>query len=168
MASACLPTLQKAVEIDGESYWDGGFSGNPAVYPLVFDCDSKDVLIVHLQPLSIERLPENAQQIADRVAEIAFHSTFLREMRAIAYTCKRANSAWFAGPLERRFKKLRFHMIESSEYLSNMPRASKYDTCRTFLNELRNSGRSHAASWLTRHGHQLGQGSSYDIEQVFL
>ena len=168
LASACLPTLHKAVEVDGEAYWDGEFSGNPAVYPLIFDCKAADLLIVHLQPLAIDHLPRNAAQIADRIAEIGFHSTFLREMRAIAYTCNRSKRSWLAGSLERRFKKLRFHLIDSSDYMTEMSRASKYDTRWDFLCELKACGRQHAERWLHNSGAKIGRESSYDIEKVFL
>jgi len=172
LASACLPTMQKAVIIDGEPYWDGGFSGNPAVYPLVFDCGGDDILIVHLQPLSIEHTPDNATQISDRVAEIGFQSTFLREMRAIAYTFRKSKKAWLSrllpGTLERRFKRLRFHMIESTEYMSTMPRLSRCDTRWIFLNELKSRGKLHAERWLAKSGDLIGRASSFDIEEAFL
>ncbi len=168
LASACLPTMHKAVVIDGEPYWDGGFSGNPAVYPLVFDCGGNDILIVHLEPLSIAHTPDSATQISDRVAEIGFHSTFLREMRAIAYTLKKSKKAWIPGALERRFKRLRFHMIESTEYMAAMPRLSRCDTRWVFLMELKNRGRMHAERWLRESGKLIGRASSFDIEEAFL
>lgn len=168
LASACLPTLHKAVEVEGEFYWDGGFSGNPAVYPLIFDCKAADLLIVHLQPLTIDFVPRNAAQISERIAEIGFHSTFLREMRAIAYTGKYARKSWLAGSLERRFKKLRFHLIDSSDYMNAMSRESKYDTRWAFLCELKASGKQHAEDWLQASGDKLGKQSSFDIEAVFL
>ena len=172
LASACLPTIQKAVMIDGEPYWDGGFSGNPAVYPLVFDCGGDDILIVHIEPLSIDHIPNSASKISDRVAEIGFQSTFMREMRAIAYTFKNSKKSrflsWLPGTLEHRFRRLRFHMIESTEYMANMPRLSRIDTRWVFLNELKARGKFHAGSWLEKSGSLIGRTSSFDIEEAFL
>ena len=85
MASACLPFLFQAVEIDGEAYWDGGYMGNPAIFPLIYACETPDVLIVHINPIERPELPRSAMEILNRINEISFNSSLLREMRAIAF-----------------------------------------------------------------------------------
>jgi NTE family protein len=138
LASACLPSLHKAIEIDGRSYWDGGFSGNPAIYPLIFDCDSDDVLVILLQPLMRVGTPVSASAIRERVAEFGFQSTFLREMRAISHMQFEIRKAAFSlGAFERRVRRLRLHLIETDELLASLDRASKYDTRLHFLPERR-------------------------------
>ncbi len=164
LASACLPTLHKAIEIDGCSYWDGGFSGNPAIYPLLLDCASDDVLVVLLQPLMHVGVPVSASAIRDRVAEFGFQSTFLREMRAISYTQFEIRKTPFSlGAFERRVRRLRLHLIETDELLASLDRASKYDTRLHFLQALHDRGRERAHHWLEQQGHCIGRSSSCDL-----
>jgi len=169
LASACLPTLHQAIEIDNRHYWDGGFSGNPAVYPLIFDCKAEDILMVLLQPMQGRELPTTSNAINQRVSELGFQSTFLREMRAISYTRQQAKGKYFsASSLERRFKALRFHLIESGEVLSNLEQASKYDTRQVFLTDLKERGRNAAEHWIGSNFSAIGRKPSCDIETMFL
>ena len=169
LASACLPTLHQAIEIDGKHYWDGGFSGNPAVYPLIFDCSGEDILLVLLQPMEGREVPTTSSAINQRVTELGFQSTFLREMRAISYTRQQAKDKFFsASTIERRFKSLRFHLIESGEVLSSLEQASKYDTRQAFLQELKERGRSAADHWVGSNFDAIGRKPSCDIEAMFL
>ena len=85
MASACLPTMFHAVEIDGEAYWDGGYMGNPALFPLIYNCTSTDIVIVHINPLYRKELPYTAGDILNRINEISFNSSLMREMRAVSF-----------------------------------------------------------------------------------
>ena len=163
LASACLPTLHKAIEIDGRSYWDGGFSGNPAIYPLIFDCASDDVLVVLLQPLLRAGTPISAAAIRERVAEFGFQSTFLREMRAISHMQHEIRKTAFSiGAFERRLRRLRLHLIETDQLLASLDRASKYNTRLHFLETLRDRGRERADSWLAQHRRRIGSASSYE------
>lgn len=169
LASACLPTLHQAIEIDGRHYWDGGFSGNPAVYPLIFDCSGEDILLVLLQPMAGHELPTTSSAINQRVTELGFQSTFLREMRAISYTRQQAKDKFFsASTIERRFKSLRFHLIESGEVLSSLEQSSKYDTRQAFLKELKERGRLEADHWVGSNFGAIGRKPSCDIEAMFL
>ncbi|MFY0678119.1 MAG: patatin-like phospholipase family protein [Neptuniibacter sp.] len=169
LASACLPTLHQAIEIDGRHYWDGGFSGNPAVYPLIFDCSGEDILLVLLQPMEGHEVPTTSSAINQRVTELGFQSTFLREMRAISYTRQQAKDKFFsASTMERRFKSLRFHLIESGEVLSSLEQASKYDTRQAFLQELKERGRLEADHWVGSNFGAIGRKPSCDIEAMFL
>jgi NTE family protein len=88
LASSCLPLLFQAVEIDGEAYWDGGYMGNPAIFPLIYGCRSKDVIVVHINPIVRDEIPRTASDILNRLNEISFNSSLMREMRAIAFVNK--------------------------------------------------------------------------------
>ncbi|WP_286240164.1 patatin-like phospholipase family protein [Neptuniibacter halophilus] len=169
LASACLPNLHQAIEIEGKHYWDGGFSGNPAVYPLIFDCKEEDILLLLLQPLQGRELPKTTQAINQRITELGFQSTFMREMRAISYTIQQAREQYinFSG-LERRFRTLRFHLLESGEVLSSLEQATKYDTRLAFLQELKEKGRHAADQWIGENWDKVGQQPSCDLEALFL
>jgi NTE family protein len=88
LASACLPTVFQAVEIDGEAYWDGGYMGNPALYPLIYNCKSADIVVVHINPLFRKEVPHAADDILDRINEISFNSSLMREMRAVSFVTR--------------------------------------------------------------------------------
>lgn len=169
LASACLPTLHQAIEVEGKHYWDGGFAGNPAIYPLIFDCKGADILMVLLQPMQGRELPTSSSAINQRISELGFQSTFLREMRAISYTRQQARDKFFsASTVERRFKSLRFHLIESGEVLSSLEQASKYDTRHAFLLGLKEQGRAAADDWIRSNFALIGLKPSCDIETMFL
>ena len=169
LASACLPTIHQAIEIKGRHYWDGGFSGNPAIYPLIFDCKEEDILLLLLQPIHEREVPTTSSTINQRVTELGFQSAFLREMRAVSYTRQQAKAKYFAfSALERRFRALRFHMVESGEVLSSLEQASKYDTRQAFLLELKAQGQVMAERWLKENFDALGKRPSCDIEAIFL
>lgn len=169
LASACLPSLHQAIDVEGEHFWDGGFSGNPAVYPLIFDCDASDILLVLLQPMERGEVPVTSQAINQRVTELGFQTTFLREMRAISYSVQQAEKKFFtSSSMERRFKSLRFHLIESGEVLSALEGASKYDTRQAFLQGLKQQGQETADRWLLEHGQAPGRKASCDVQSLFL
>lgn len=168
LASACLPTIHRAIEVEGEYYWDGGFSGNPALYPLVYDSQSRDILLVLLTPAERPDLPTDIDAIGARVAEFGFNSAFLREMRAIARVRQRAQSKlWVVGALERRLRRLRFHLIEPSATMTNLSRASRYDTRLAFLLGLKQLGEQQAQQWLEQDGACSKQTSEVDLVARF-
>src|SRR3990172_440839 len=101
LASACVPSVHHAVQIDGESYWDGGFSGNPALFPLIFECRGEDIVIVMLHPLEREKTPKSAKEIWEHMTELAFNAAFLREVQTIAHLKTHAERLWGFGPVER-------------------------------------------------------------------
>lgn len=94
LASACLPSIHRAIEIEGELYWDGGFTGNPPVFPLIFNCRQRDIIIILLHPLERTELPTTAEQIRERTSELGFSTAFMREMRAIAFSKKITGNDW--------------------------------------------------------------------------
>jgi len=169
LASACLPELYQAVEIDGGHYWDGGFAGNPAVYPLVFDCKARDLLLLLLHPQQPSAPPVTAQAIADRVAELGFQTTFMREMQALAAMRRRVRrSPWQLGRPERRIRRIRLHLAGPDEGLSQLHRNSKMDVRSDFLLELMRRGQAQMDTWLARNRTALGHRSSCNIEAEFL
>jgi NTE family protein len=165
MASACLPTVFQAVEIDGEPYWDGGYMGNPAIFPLIYGCDSHDVVIVQVNPINHPRVPKSAREILDRVTEISFNSSLMREMRAIAFVTRLIEEGSLANS---RYRKLHMHMIESEAEMAELGASSKLDTDWQFLLELRDLGRAAATRWLAEHFDKLGHSSSIDLGARFL
>lgn len=168
LASACLPSLHPPVEIDSELHWDGGFSGNPAVLPLVFDCRSSDILLVLVLPREKPETPTTAREISERSLEFMFSTGFLQEMRTIAHTKRQAERALFSwGPLERRFRRLRFHLIEDEELLPQLSRASKLNVQWSFLTTLRDRGRECADEWLREHFRTVGSRSTVDVYARF-
>ena len=168
LASACLPKIHHPVTIDGEPYWDGGYAANPAVYPLFYDCEAHDVLLVLLSPLKRERTPQTKQEIELRIIELAFSANFMREMRMFAHAVEFSNSPFGAwGKLERRLQNLRFHMIDSSELASLKRTETQLLAHGPFLELLRRQGRERAAGWLSAHAGDIGKRSSVDVGKWF-
>ncbi|HSS65015.1 MAG TPA: patatin-like phospholipase family protein [Gammaproteobacteria bacterium] len=149
LASACLPSLHHPVEIEGEVYWDGGYSANPAVFPLAEHCRARDMVVVLLHPLSRPRIPRSSREIYNRITELSFNATFLREMRAIAIARRDPGFGIFFGDrLARRIRRARFYLIEASELMSELKVESQLNTHRSFLAMLKDQGRAHASRWL--------------------
>jgi NTE family protein len=168
LASACLPKIHRAVEIDGEPYWDGGYSANPAVFPLFYDCQSRDVLLVLLSPLRHEGTPRTKEEIDARIVELAFSAHFMREMRMFARASAFATPGLLArGRLERRLHTTNFHMIDASELASLRRTATKVLAYGPFLQRLREQGRERGAEWLSAHSASIGQRSTIDIDRLF-
>jgi NTE family protein len=168
LASACLPTMHRAVLIDGEPYWDGGYAANPAVFPLFFDCAARDILLVLLAPLKHKATPSSAGDIRNRVLEIAFNATFLREMRMFAHLRERVGASWWTlGRHERRLARSCFHVIEAHALLAELQADSKLAANLQFFERLKNLGRDSARDWLRRHHADLGRRSTVDLMQLF-
>ncbi|MFO1220365.1 MAG: patatin-like phospholipase family protein [Burkholderiaceae bacterium] len=167
LASACLPMVQKAVPIDGEPYWDGGYSANPALTPLLGDAHTRDILVVMLSPWSLGDEPTTADEIRTRATEIAFNATFLREMRLLADATAIARKAWLPGPLERQLRRVRWHLVDGHDALAAMPPDSKLVAHPQLLERLREAGRRRALDWLERHGTAIGRKGSADIAALF-
>ncbi len=165
LASACLPSLHHAITIDDETYWDGGFTGNPPLYPLIFNCKSDDLLIVLLQPLIKESIPHSANEIRERMYDIAFHSNFMREMRAISFSKQFIKKHYFLkGALERRLDKLRIHIIHADEDLKGLDNKSRYDASPDLLTHLRDAGYQAADKWLHKNCAYIGKKSSTSLD----
>ncbi|HEX6734949.1 MAG TPA: patatin-like phospholipase family protein, partial [Azonexus sp.] len=172
LASACLPTIHRTVMIDGEPYWDGGYSANPAVFPLLYHCATADILLVLLTPLHYSETPVSAADIKQRLGELAFNSTFLREMRMFAHMRKHIGDSWLPdwlspGRFERRVTSLRFHAIAGDHLLGQMPAESKLAVNLPFFEQLRDQGREHAHHWLAANRAQIGRRATLDLMKLF-
>jgi len=165
LASACLPQLFRPVVIDGEPYWDGGYSGNPAIWPLIYNTASLDVVLVKINPLVRPETPDTPEEIADRVNEITFNAGLVSEMRAIAFVQKLVEQ----GRIDSgEYKDLRLHMIADEEGLAPLHPSSKMNTDLRFLEALHELGRAAAERWLAAHRADLGVRSTLNIDQTFL
>jgi NTE family protein len=165
LASACLPTLFQSVVIDGQHYWDGGYVGNPAIFPLIYQCKTNDVVIVHINPIVRPGVPRTAADILNRVNEVSFNSSLMREMRAIAFV----TSLIQQGKVDRaEMKEMRIHSVRNDETMAALGVSSKYNADWKFLCFLRDKGRDHAGTWLERTYDLVGQRSSVDIGGEFL
>ncbi len=168
LASACVPSIHHAVNIDGEPHWDGGLSGNPAVFPLIFNCRHKDIVIVTLQPLMRPQTPTTGKAIWERMTEFAFNATFLREMRAIADLKLQAQDSAFAfGHIDRKFRRLKLHLIEGGEVMAQLSHLSRFNARLSFLQSLRAKGREYADDWLAETYQKIGTLSTFDVASQF-
>jgi NTE family protein len=165
LASACLPFMFQAVEIDGEHYWDGGYMGNPTLYPLIYECDSSDVVIIHINPISRCEEPRTAREIMNRINEISFNSSLMREMRAIAFVTKLIDDG---KVLDGSLKRMRIHAIAAEEFMRELNASSKLNPDWEFLTHLRDVGREHAGRWLAECFDKVNVESSVDIREKYL
>jgi NTE family protein len=161
LASACLPTMFQAVEIDGDAYWDGGYSGNPSLAPLVQECDSHDTIIVQINPIERPGTPRTAREIHNRLNEIAFNSTLIKELRAAALLRRVADPGTGEG---RLLAQMRIHRI-ASDVMLDLGYSSKLLAEWDFFLMLRDAGRAAAAQFLDQHGTDLGVRSTLDIDR---
>jgi NTE family protein len=160
LASACLPTLFQAIEIDSEPYWDGGYSGNPTITPLVRECKSQDTLLVAVNPVERPGTPRSARDILDRVNEISFNATLLKELRMIALLRQVADPGSIEG---RNWGHMRIHLI-ASEALAGLGASSKFNAEWDFLCMLRDQGRRAAEAFLNADSKNIGKRSSIDLD----
>lgn len=168
MASACLPSLYQAVEIDGDHYWDGGYMGNPSLFPLFYATDACDVLIVHINPIERDNVPVTSAEIYNRVNEISFNSSLIKELRAIAFVQKLLDERWLKPEYQDKLKYQFIHSLRADKVLADLSIASKFSNDWTFLIELRDRGRHAAAEWLRKNFDDLGVRSTVDLRAEFL
>lgn len=162
LASACLPQLFQAVEIDGRAFWDGGYSGNPTISPLVRECSAHDTILVQINPVERNQTPKTASDIASRVNEISFNAPLLKELRMIAILQQVADLGQCEGQLWAR---MRMHRIES-DFMNQLGYASKLNAEWSALTALRDEGTKAAEDFLRRHGKDLGKRSSLDLSEL--
>ncbi|MGE8374325.1 MAG: patatin-like phospholipase family protein [Diaphorobacter nitroreducens] len=160
MASACLPLLFKAVEIDGEHYWDGGYSGNPALHPLIYKTDCADVLLVQINPIEHQGVPDSASEIMERMNEVTFNAALLSELRAIEFVRRLLAE----GKLDaRRYKSVRMHRIDGGAVLEPFGAASKLRADLAFVRRLFDLGRAAGQDWLQAHRADVGVRTTVNI-----
>jgi NTE family protein len=165
LASACLPLLFKAVEIGGEAYWDGGYSANPALTPLIQECASADLMLVQINPLHIADAPHAAPEILDRINEITFNASLLTQMRTIEFI----NGLIAQGALRGdRQRTVRMHRIDGGEHIQAYPSSTRNSTDAAMLRALFTIGQAAARHWLDRHYDALGHHGTVDIRRDYL
>jgi NTE family protein len=165
LASACLPFMFQAVEVAGEHYWDGGYMGNPAIYPLIYHCDSSDVVIVHINPISRDSVPRSARDILNRINEISFNSSLMREMRAVAFVTRLIDEGHIC---DGNLKRMNVHAIAAEDFMRDLSVSSKLNPDWEFLTHLRDVGREHAEIWLQAAFEKVGRESSVDLREAYL
>ncbi len=163
MASACLPTMFQAVEIGGEFYWDGGYSGNPTITPLVRECQSRDTMLVQINPVRREDVPTTAREIVNRLSEVSFNAVLLKELRMIALLRQVAEADHESADCETaRWAGMRIHRIASSA-VDALGSSSKLNAEWAFLTMLRDEGRKSAQAFLDAHRGDIGVRSTFDL-----
>ena len=160
LASACLPTMFQAVEIDGEPYWDGGFAGNPTITPLVRESDAQDTILVQINPRERPGTPRSATEILNRLNEVSFNATLMKELRMIALLRQVADAGSGEGA---RWAGMRTHQI-MSEMLADLGSSSKLNAEWDFLSMLRDEGRRCATAFLEEHRSNIGYRSTADLD----
>lgn len=164
MASACLPFMFQAVEIDGEAYWDGGYIGNPALYPLVEDQNTRDLIVVQINPENREQIPRTGREILNRINEITFNSSLIKELRSIELLHQVIASE---GLESERYRDIFVHLIHAHEELKDLAASSKLNAEWSFLLKLKEIGRRWADRFLEQHFDDLGQRSTFDLKTLF-
>jgi NTE family protein len=164
LASACLPLLFKAIEIEGEHYWDGGYLGNPAISPLINECQSSDVVIVQINPLNRPDVPTSARDVLNRINEMTFNASLVREMYGVATVSRLVES----GQLDDdRYSTVRFHRIEAEDELAQYGALSKLNTERPFLEHLHRLGYESADRWIATQFDRIGWESTIDVSDTY-
>jgi NTE family protein len=160
LASACLPTMFQAIEIDGEAYWDGGYAGNPTITPLVRESDAQDTILVQINPRERPGTPRSAAEILNRLNEVSFNAALMKELRMIALLRQVADPGSGEGA---RWAGMRTHRI-MTEMMADLGYSSKMNAERAFLDMLRQEGRRAAGAFLDAHADDIGHRSTADID----
>src|SRR5271166_4229675 len=165
LASACLPNFSQAVEVEGEYFWDGGYMGNPALFPLIYSCQSRDIIVIHINPTERHEIPKTAQEIINRINEISFNSSLFREMRAIAFVTKLIDDGRVP---DGGLKRMLIHAIDADDVMQALGPASQLNADWDFLMRLHDIGRERADRWLAAHLDLIGVESTVDIRDKYL
>ena len=163
LASTCLPLMMQAVEVNGEYYWDGSFSGNPAIFPLFYNCESPDILMVHITPAERRGVPNTSPSIMNRMQEISFNTSLIREMRTIAYLTKLIDAGKVDGG-----KRVLVHLIEAEDLIRKLSWSSRLNGDWDFLMHLHEMGRRRADHWLKANFDSIGVASTVNLEEKYL
>ncbi len=162
LASACLPTMFQAIEIDGDPYWDGGYSGNPSMYPLIRECSSSDTILVQINPIERPGVPRTPREIQNRLNEISFNATLLKDLRAGALLRQVLDPGSGEG---RLWANMRVHRI-ASDIMLELGYSSKLLAEWAFFEMLRDEGRKSAEAFLEAHRDDLGVRSTLDFDSL--
>jgi NTE family protein len=162
MASACLPTMFKAVEIDGEFYWDGGYMGNPSLYPLYTETDCADIILVQINPIRRDNIPRTSPEIMERLNEITFNSPLLQEFRAIDFVSRLIDSGRLDGT---HYKKVRLHLVSGGESVDRYGATAKVNADFSMFEDLFQIGRTAAEEFLQEHFDSIGVRGTLDLKE---
>lgn len=168
LASACLPHLFHAVEIEGEPYWDGGYLANPPLWPLFYADTPDDILLLTLNPFAREETPRTAGEIVDRLNEIVFNAPLAGELRAVAFVQKLVEDGMLTKSARSKYRHILIHAIEAGDRLSDLTLGSKFDTEWSFLLDLKARGQAAADDWLKDCCDGVGKRSTLDLRARFL
>jgi NTE family protein len=166
LASTCLPQLFQAVEIDGQYYWDGGYMGNPPIFPLITNTNLKDIVLIKINSININSVPTSARDIADRVNEISFNSSLINEMKLIHYRNELIRNGILTTD-NKTNREIFVHTISGYDALSQLKYSSKMNTSWDFLIDLKKKGRKIAENWIQTDYHEVGLKSTFDVEEHF-
>ncbi|MEL6450659.1 MAG: patatin-like phospholipase family protein [Pseudomonadota bacterium] len=164
MASACLPNMFKAVEIDGVPYWDGGYMGNPVLFPFIDHSPSDDIVIVQINPLLRPGTPRRARDIQNRVNEITFNASLLRDLRTIDLIHRLIEDGALSN---NEYRTMNMHMIDGCDDMLALDASSKLNSEWAFLEHLRDLGRAYADTWLAQNFDKIEQQSTLDLRAMF-
>ena len=164
MASGCLPQLFQAVEVEGQHYWDGGYSGNPPIFPLIYMGGCPDIVIVQLNPINIPEVPRDMRAIMDRINTLAFNSSLMREMRMIRFVTQLIDRGDLDGS---QYLRLFIHTIDAEDKLAALDPSSKLNADPAFLHHLFDLGQARAEAFLSEHWEAIGSRSSTDVDAKF-
>lgn len=165
LASACLPKIFQAVEVEGEYYWDGGYMGNPAIFPLIYNTHTTDIVILHTVPIERESVPTSVIEIDTRLREVSFNSSLMREMRAITFVTKLIEQGWIKDEFVGNLKKLHVHCLRADHELKEFSLASVFSPEWDFLMKLHHLGRSAADRWLETHYDSIGHTGTVNFDE---
>lgn len=164
MASACLPTIFQAVEIDGVPYWDGGYMGNPALYPLFYQVKTDDILLVQINPVERHVTPRTAHEIQNRLTEITFNGGLLRELRVMDLVTRLVDEGKLSRDL---YKRVLMHRIDGEGRLESYMASTRLNAEWSFFQELRDVGRECAKTWLEKHFAAIGHRATLDLRKAY-
>ncbi len=163
VASSCQPLMMRAVEIDGEYYWDGGFMGNPALFPVIYASEARDIILVHLTPTKRPENPTTSRAILSRMQELTFNSSVMREMRVVAFVTKLIDDGKIVDG-----ERMLIHAIDGEDIIGALANSSKLNGDWDFLQHLYKIGRERADDWLKSNFNRLGVETTIDLQSKYL
>lgn len=168
LASGCLPFLFQTVSVGNQHFWDGGYMGNPALFPLIYDTTTSDILIIHINPIHRDEIPTTAGAIRDRVNEISFNSSLMREMRMVAFITKLIDEGWIKDEFKDKLRRMHIHSVRADDVMREFGVPSKLSADWDFLLKLKEVGREKATEWLKKNFDKVGKESSVDLAADYL
>jgi NTE family protein len=168
LASSCLPYLFQSVHVNNEYYWDGGYMGNPPIFPLIYHSDVKDIVLVHINPIIRELIPKTVIEIESRMSEISFNSSVLREIRAISFVTELLDKKWIKKEHAHQLKRIYFHSLRADKYLKNFSVVDRFNTHWGHLSQLIDLGREAGEDWIKKNYKKIGKGTSAKMDELTL